>query len=94
MEARLTMHRLGYVTGAPTDEEKRASMVKDMQANGSPIGDGHDPLFIEAEHVSAVLSDFGIGSMFPWRQVFANESTIIVDVDEWTFRHSCGYASG
>ena len=80
------------VTAEPVDPEDKRRIIEGMNANGAGYDLDAPPYF--AGDFEAFATDCEALGLSEWhaRQVYGGLA-LEADVDEWTFRHLCGYQS-
>lgn len=91
MQVRFTKHKL-YVTGRPVDDADNERIKATMEKNGADLGDAEPYYQDDAFGFMDDLESLGIIYPFTFDDFF-KDGPQVVDVDEWTFRHLCGYQS-
>lgn len=94
MRVRFTHHKLhDYVTARPVEDADNQRIIEGMRENGWPYEDDVEPYFIQ--NFNYVIDDFESLSHTSGRHIaqLVEEGTVELDVDDWTFRHLCGYQS-
>lgn len=90
MKVRFTKAVVG-VTAEPVDPEDKRRIVEGMNANGAGLEPDAPPYFAGLGAFAADCEALGLGQEHVDR--LYSQGSIEADVDEWTFRHLCGYQS-